>query len=91
MKKEELRIKERRGSRVRTWLVVLFLLSMVAMLVVVAWQNSRYGRAYALEMMARKLPSSSIQAKRLQAIAEAIRHGKSEYTFTMGRIPSLGK
>lgn len=91
MGNKELGIRGRGEERVRIRLVILTLLSVVAVLASVAWQNSRYGRAFALEMMAQKFPPSSVQAKRFRAIAEAIRKGGKTYTFTTGRIPSLGK
>ena len=49
-----------------------------------------WGKAAYYEKMAEKLPPTSLQAKRYRAIAEAIKQGKTTYTFEAGRIPALG-
>lgn len=47
--------------------------------------------AYKYERLAKKLPPTDLQAKRLRAMAEALRKGQKEYSFESGPVPGLGK
>lgn len=48
-------------------------------------------QGYQYQFLAEKLPPSSIMAKRLRAIAQALKHGKTVYSFETGQPPIMGK
>jgi len=54
------------------------------------WLNNQI-LAYKYERMAKKLPASDFQAKRLKAMAEALRKGSEDYQFETGPLPPMGQ
>lgn len=47
--------------------------------------------AYRYEMLAKKLPPDDIKAKRLRAMAEALKKGSKDYQFETGPLPPMGQ
>jgi hypothetical protein len=49
----------------------------------------RLVKSYRMEMMAKKQPPNSIMAKRFYAMADALRHNKTTYSFTTNQLPPM--
>jgi hypothetical protein len=49
----------------------------------------RYIQAYKYQQTAKSFSPSSIMAKRLYAIADALRHNRTNYSFTAGQLPPM--
>ena len=73
-----------RGQKilVRVILGLGFLCLVVALYFSPFFQNNRYVKAYRTEQQAKKYPAGSNDYARLMAIAEAIRRGNKDYTYT---------
>ena len=55
----------------------------------IPWPNNQI-QAYKYKQMAKKLPPNDIKAKRLRAMAEALKKGQTDYQFETGPLPPMG-
>ncbi len=72
--------------------VVIFILSIYQIPYVknkIPWPNNQI-QAYKYKQMAKKLPPNDIKAKRLRAMAEALKKGQTDYQFETGPLPPMG-
>lgn len=80
--------------------IIIFLFGM-SVLIWQTYQNSfvkekcpridRLIQSYKYKKLAKKFNSSSVQAKRLNAISDALRHNKTNYQFETGPLKGIGK
>lgn len=72
---------------------VLPLISIVLAVVVgsIAWQQSAFVKAQLFEQLSSKFPPTSNEGKRYKAIAEALKSGKTTYTYNGAKVPAAGK
>lgn len=81
-----MKIKIRLNVNQKTLIRVILLLGFLCLLTALYFspfvQNNRYVQAYKIEQQAKKFPPNSNEYLRYMAIADAIRNGQKNYTYT---------
>jgi len=86
-------MEKNKKTLIKNFLTIFLMILGIGFLLISAWytppvQNNRYIRAYKIEKDAKKYPAGSEQRSRAAAMAEAIRSGQDNYTYSPGSNPT---
>lgn len=79
-----------KGDAIMTLPIIALLVSL-PILGLFFWHQTRWSKAHAYEVLARKFAPGSNEARRYRAMAEAIRQGKTIYSFAATKMPAAGQ